>query len=116
MDFYGLDRGRAIANCDSAALGRAGRDVASVRAWNRIHPEHVVDLLDQASWDARGDANMLATRLSRMPWRIQQASAPTHSANRLVSNTREVVVTAGARSFVLHCTESPSLTLERITT
>lgn len=115
MDFYGLNRDRTIANCDSQALGRAGRETTSVRAWNRIRPEHIVDLLDQASLDARGEARALAARLSRMPWRIQLMAAPTQAANRLVSNTRDVALSSGGRNFVLHCTESPSLKLERIT-
>jgi hypothetical protein len=35
-------------------------------------------------------------------------------ANQLVSNVREVAITAAGREFKLQCTESPALQLERI--
>lgn len=115
MEFYGFDKTRAIAHCDSLAVGRSGRDTASVSGWNRIRPEHVVDLLDQAAPDARGDARNLAALLSRFAWRIQPTAQAQAGNARLVNNVREIAITAGARSFQLHCTENPALKLERIT-
>ncbi|NZA28138.1 hypothetical protein H0E84_17300 [Luteimonas sp. SJ-92] len=115
MDFYGIDRDKTIANCDSLALGLAGRGTESVCAWNRIRPEHVVDLLDNAAADARGDARDLATLLSRFTWRIRGGASAQGSSNRLVNNVREITVSAAGRNFQLHCVETPSLKLERIT-
>src|SRR5690606_2232548 len=82
----------------------------------RIRPEHVVELLDNAASDARRDARDLATMLSRFAWRISSGSASAQgSSNRIVSNVREITVSVAGRNFQLHCTETPSLKLERIT-
>lgn len=115
MDFYGFDRANAVAHCDSLSLGRAGADVEHLRAWSRLRPEHVVELLDTASADARGDARNLAALVSRVPWRIQVQAAAPGKANQLVSNVREVTLAVAGRDYKLHCTEAPFLQLERIT-
>ncbi|HZW19377.1 MAG TPA: hypothetical protein VFF71_11280 [Luteimonas sp.] len=116
MDFYGIDRNATIGHCDSLALGRHDRDTRNISSWNRIRPEHVVDLLDNASADARGDARDLATMLSRFAWRISGGTASAQgSSNRIVNNVREITVSVAGRNFQLHCTETPSLKLERIT-
>lgn len=116
MDFYGIDRNAVIGRCDSPALGRKDRDAEGVCAWNRIRPEHVVDLLDNAASDARRDARDLATMLSRFAWRISSGSASAQgNSNRLVNNVREITVSVAGRNVQLHCTETPSLKLERIT-
>lgn len=115
MKFYGLDRERTVANCDSQALGRAGRAVDSVCGWNRIRPEHVVELLDQAGSDVRGDARDLAVLLSRFPWRVVQGTQAGTSGNRIVNNVREIEVSTVGRNFRLHCVETPALRLERVT-
>ena len=115
MDFYGLDRERAIANCDSIAVGLAGRDTRGVCAWNRVRPEHVVDLLDQAAPQARSDARSLARLLSGFNWRIHAGDPAAAGGKRIVSNVRDITVAAAGRTFQLHCTETPSLRLERIT-
>jgi len=114
MDFYGLDREKTIANCDSIAVGLASRDVSEVCAWNRVRPEHVVDLLDQAAPEARGDARNLARLLSGFHWRIHPADPAAAGGRRIVNNVRDITVAAVGRTFQLHCTETPSLRLERI--
>lgn len=114
MDFYGLDREPAIENCDSFALGRQ-RDTRGVCAWNRVRPEHVVELLDQAAPEARSDARNLAVLMSRFAWRIHDGSRVRSSDKRIVSNVREISVSLAGRNFQLHCTENPALRLERIT-
>ncbi|KLJ01994.1 hypothetical protein [Luteimonas sp. FCS-9] len=114
MEFYGIDRARVIGNCDSQGLGRAGSALSTLRAWNRIRPEHVVELLDKADAAVRADARSLAVRLSRMPWHIQRTVAPALGTNRLVSNAREIAIGSAGRTYVLHCTEGSALTLERI--
>jgi len=95
---------------------REDRDAEGVCSWNRIRPEHVVDLLDNAASDARRDARELATMLSRFAWRIRSGSASAQgNGNRIVNNVREITVSVAGRNFQLHCTETPSLKLERIT-
>lgn len=115
MDFYGLDREKTIANCDSLAVGLASRDTHQVCAWNRVRPEHVVDLLDEAAPEARGDARNLAKLLEGFSWRIHGGAAADGGGKRIVNNVREITVAAVGRTFQLHCTESPSLRLQRIT-
>ncbi|WP_149193672.1 hypothetical protein [Luteimonas suaedae] len=115
MDFYGIDRETTISHCDSLALGREDRGTESVCSWNRIRPEHVVELLDKAAPEARGDARNLAALLSRFSWRIRGAAQAQGNSNRIVSNVREITISAAGRNFQLHCTENPSLKLERIT-
>lgn len=115
MDFYGLDRETTIGNCDSIAAGLAGRDTRGVCAWNRIRPGHVVDLLDQAAPEARVDARRLAKLLAGFRWRIQAGEQPGNGGNRIVSNVRDITLASCGRTFVLHCTENPSLRVERIT-
>ncbi|WP_407351813.1 hypothetical protein [Luteimonas sp. R10] len=115
MDFYGIDRETTIGNCDSLGLGRKGRGTESVCGWNRIQPEHIVELLDKAAPEARGDARNLAALLSRFSWRIRGAAQAQANSNRIVNNVREITVSAAGRNFQLHCTENPSLKLERIT-
>lgn len=115
MDFYGMDREKAIGNCDSIAVGLAGRDTRGVCAWNRVRPEHVVELLDQAAPEARADARRLAKLLSEFRWRIQAGERAGSAGNRIVSNVRDITLASVGRSFQLHCTENPSLRVERIT-
>ncbi|MFZ7094911.1 hypothetical protein ACOPJQ_12845 [Luteimonas dalianensis] len=115
MDFYGLDREQTIANCDSIAVGLASRDTREVCAWNRVRPEHIVDLLDQAAAEARGDARNLGKLLSQFSWRIHPADPAAAGGKRIVNNVRDITIAAVGRTFQLHCTESPSLRLERIT-
>lgn len=115
MDFYGLDREAAVGNCDSLAVGLAGRETRGVCAWNRVRPEHVVDLLDQAAPEARADARRLARLLSGFRWRIHAGTTPGNAGNRIVSNVRDITIAAVGRTFQLHCTENPSLRVERIT-
>lgn len=114
MDFYGYDRAKAIAHCDSLALGRASRDTDSLRSWNRLRPEHVVELLSNAAADARADARTLASLMEHASWRIHMQAPAQAKANQLVSNVREVAITAAGREFKLQCTENPSLQLERV--
>lgn len=114
MDFYGFDRAKAIANCGSLELGLA-RDTHNVRAWNRLRPEHIVELLHGASADARQDARNLAAQLTRSAWRIQMHAPSQGKANQLVSNAREVSITAGGRDYRLLLNEGSTLQLERIT-
>ncbi|WP_058834873.1 hypothetical protein [Luteimonas abyssi] len=113
MDFYGFDRTAAAANCDSLALGREGRQAKAICAWNRVRPEHVIDLLDGAATEARGDARDLAALIARMPWRVRN-QAGVQTGERLVSNVREIEVSVASRTYRLHCTETPSLKIERI--
>lgn len=113
MDFYGFNRAKAIANCGSLELGLA-RDTNNVRAWNRLRPEHIVELLHGAAADARQDARNLAAQISRGAWRIQTHAPAQGKANQLVSNAREVSVTAGGRDYRLLLNEGAKLQLERI--
>ncbi|MDN5780690.1 MAG: hypothetical protein L0H23_01485 [Luteimonas sp.] len=116
MDFYGIDRAATIGNCDSPSLGLQSRDADNVCSWNRIRPEHVVELLDKAATEARGDARDLAAMMSRFAWRISSGSASAQgNSNKIVNNVREITISAAGRNFQLHCTENPSLKLERIT-
>lgn len=115
MDFHGLDRARAIANCDSFAVGLAGRETRGLCSWNRVQPGHVLDLLDQAGPEARAEARSLARLLAGFRWRIHHGSPPASAGNRLVRNAREIVVAAAGRTFHLHCIASPALRVERIT-
>ena len=116
MDFHGIDRNVTIANCDNLAIGRRDRDTHNICSWNRIRPEHVVDLLDNAAPDARRDARGLAMMLSRFPWRIRGGTTSAHGgSNRIVNNVREITVSVAGRNFQLHCIETPALKLERIT-
>lgn len=114
MDFYGLDRSKALAHFDGVALGRAGRQTDSVRAWNRLRPENVFDLLDGAAAEARRDARSLAALMTRSPWRVNLQAPSQDKANQLVSNVREVSVSAAGREYRLQLTEGTRLQLERI--
>ncbi|MGO1540981.1 MAG: hypothetical protein ACTHZI_07070 [Luteimonas sp.] len=115
MDFYGLDKETTIGNCDSIAVGLESRDTRGVCAWNRVRPEHVVELLDQAAPEARADARRLAKLLTDFRWRIHVADQPGGGGNRIVNNVRDITLAAVGRTFQLHCTETPSLRVERIT-
>ncbi|KAG0736862.1 hypothetical protein G6F24_018178 [Rhizopus arrhizus] len=64
MEFYGFDREAALNHCDSLELG-LGRELDRVRAWNRLRPEHVIELLDTAVPAARQDARNVAAQISR---------------------------------------------------
>ena len=88
MDFYGFNRAKAIANCGSLELGLA-RDTNNVRAWNRLRPEHIVELLETAVPAARQDARIVAGQISRGSWRIHM-DAPVVGKPQLVSNVREL--------------------------
>lgn len=114
MDFYGLDRSKALAHFDGIALGRAGRETNAVRGWNRLRPENLLDLLDGAASEARTDARNLAALMIRAPWRIDMQVPAQGKANQLVNNVREVSLTAGGREYRLQLTESSKLQLERI--
>ncbi|KAB7769630.1 hypothetical protein [Xanthomonas maliensis] len=114
MDFFGLDRSKAIANCDSIALGRAGRDTDIVRGWNRLRPENILDLLGGASEDARRDAHALAALMVRGPWRLHMQVPVQGKATQLVGNVREVGLTVTGREYRLQLTEGSRLQLERI--
>ena len=46
MEFFGFDRQAALNHCDSLELG-LGRDLDRVRAWNRLRPEHIIELLER---------------------------------------------------------------------
>ncbi|GHH60831.1 MAG: hypothetical protein ABN502_01940 [Gammaproteobacteria bacterium] len=115
MDFYGLDRSKALAHCDSLALGRASRDTDSVRTWNRLRPEHIIDLLATASPEARQEARTIAGLMTRAAWRIHMQASTQGKANQLASNVREVGLSVGGRDYRLQLTEGRTLQLERIT-
>ncbi len=114
MDFYGLDRSKALAHFDGVPLGRAGRDTDTVRAWNRLRPENLLDLLDTAAPEARRDARTLAAQLTRSAWRVNLQAPSQGKANQLVSNAREVSLTSGGRECRLQLSEGTRLQLERI--
>lgn len=115
MDFYGLDREKTLGNCDTLALGALDRGVATLSDWERVRPEHVIELLDKAAPEARGDARGLAQMLARQTWHIRAGSPARSDGQRLVSNVREIEIGVGGRNYRLHCTQTPSLLLERIT-
>ena len=53
---------------------------------------------------------------SILAWRIRSGSASAQgNGNRIVNTVREITVSVAGRNFQLHCTETPSLKLERIT-
>lgn len=112
MDFYGFDRKAALSHCDSLELG-LGRDLDRVRAWNRLRPEHIIELLDSAVPAARQDARNVAAQISRGSWRIHMDSAPVGKP-QLVSNVREVLIAAGGRDYRLHISEGVRPRLEEI--
>lgn len=114
MDFYGFDRAKALAHCDSLTLGRASRTAQGVRAWNRLRPEHIVDLLADAAPEARSDARLIASLTTRASWRIHLEAPVQGKANQLASNVREVGLTVGGRDYRLQLTEGRILRLERI--
>jgi len=113
MDFHGFNREDAVNQCDSLELGLS-RDLDNVRSWNRLRPEHIVELLHGAGPEARQDARNLAAQLTRSSWRIQM-DAPAVGKTQLVANSREVVITAGGRDYRLLLSEGSSLQLDRIT-
>ena len=113
MDFYGYDRAQALSHCDSLALGRSGGGNDQVRSWNRLRPEHIIELLHGAAAEARAEARTLASLLSRSRWRIHQ-HGPQSTSDKLVSNVREVALTVGGRDYRLYLTEGRTLQLERI--
>ncbi|GAB3052383.1 hypothetical protein [Stenotrophomonas tumulicola] len=114
MDFYGLDRSKALTHFDGVALGRADRQTDTVRGWNRLRPENLLDLLDGAATEARRDARTLAALMTRASWRINLQAPSQGKANQLVSNAREVSVSAGGREYRLQLSEGSRLQLERI--
>jgi hypothetical protein len=114
MDFYGYDRAAATARCASLAHGQPGSKADRLCTWNRVRPEHVVQLLQEASAEARAEARSLAGLISRTPWRIQVQAPVAGKANQLVSNVREIALSAAGREYRLQCTQAPFLRLERI--
>jgi len=114
MEFFGFDREAALNHCDSLELG-LGRELDRVRSWNRLRPEHIVELLHGAAADARQDARNLAAQITRGSWRIYMQAPAQGKANQLVSNAREVAVSAGGRDYRLQLNEGTKLQLERIT-
>jgi hypothetical protein len=112
MEFFGFDRQAALSHCDSLELG-LGRDLDRVRAWNRLRPEHIVELLETAVPAARQDARIVAGQISRGSWRIHMDSAPVGKP-QLVSNMREVLISAGGRDYRLQVSEGVRLRLEEI--
>jgi len=53
---------------------------------------------------------------SILAWRIRSGGVSAQgNGNRIVNNVREITVSVAGRNFQLHCTETPSLKLERIT-
>lgn len=112
MEFYGFDREAALKHCDSLEVGLA-RDLDRVRAWNRVRPEHVIELLDTAAPAARWEARNLAAQISRGSWRVHMDAAVVGKP-QLVSNAREVQITAGGRDYRLKISEGVRLQLEEI--
>ena len=112
MEFYGFDREAALNHCDSLELG-LGRELGRVRAWNRLRPEHVIELLETAVPAARQDARNVAAQISRGSWRIHM-DAPVVGKPQLVSNVRELQITAGGRDYRLKISEGVRLQLEEI--
>ena len=84
-----------------------------VHAWNRVRPEHVIELLDTATPAARWDARNIAAQISRGSWRIHMDAAVVGKP-QLVSNVREVLITAGGRDYRLKISEGVRLQLEEI--
>lgn len=112
MEFYGFDRDAALNHCDSLEVGLA-RDLDRVRAWNRVRPEHVIELLDTAAPAARWDARTIAAQISRGSWRIHMDAAAV-AKSQLANNERELQITAGGRDFRLKISEGVRLRLDEI--
>jgi len=112
MDFFGFNRETALDNCDSLEVGLE-RDISGVRAWNRLRPEHVIDLLDKAAPAARLEARNVAAQISRGAWRIHMESGAIGKP-QLVSNVRELLITAGGRDYRLKISEGVRLQLDEV--
>ncbi|WP_284455867.1 hypothetical protein [Alloalcanivorax xenomutans] len=114
MSVYGVDQEKAITNCDAGpSIGRK-RPLDEVRRWHRVAPGHVVELLVESPIEQRHQARQLLGMMEHMSWRIQAPAQAQDRAGRLVSNVRLIVLTIAGRNHQLHCSESPSLQLERI--
>lgn len=114
MDFYGLDRSKALARFDGIALGCAGKNINTVCIWSRLHPENLLELLAGAADIARGDARNLAALITRSPWRINLQAPAQGKANQLVGNMHELGLTAGGREYLLQLSYTSQLQLVRI--
>lgn len=112
MEIFGFDRKQALAHCSSLTQGLE-RDLDHVRGWNRLQPEHIIDLLEAAIPSVQREARSLLLQLQRSPWRIHMDS-PAVDRPKLVSNLREVDVGVGGRDYRLCISEGARLRLEEI--
>lgn len=112
MEYFGIDRAQVLAHCCSVAQGFA-RELDHVRGWNRLQPEHVLELLESAIPSTRREARALAAQLARTPWRLHMDTS-VQDRPKLVSNLREVQIGVGGRDYRLCMSEGARLRLEEI--
>lgn len=111
MSFYGYDQDKAIANCSSQSRGEYQQKLASLRSWQKLGPEHVVGLLEDAAMPARPQARALAGLLEQMAWRVM---ATVRSGDK-GDETPCVMLEVAGRKYQLRCKETPELHVTEIT-
>ncbi|MBV2209436.1 MAG: hypothetical protein KUL77_07715 [Thermomonas sp.] len=112
MEYFGVERAQVLAHCSSVTQGLE-RELDHVRGWNRLQPEHVLDLLESAIPSVRREARELAVQLARAPWRIHMETAALDRP-KLASNLREVQIGSAGRDYRLCISEGARLRLENI--
>lgn len=110
-------REKVIRNCSDKWSRQYQPDGLGVRVWQKLGPEHVIKLLEDAAAPARAEANALLRQLASAPWRI---SATVHSggkgdATRAADPNAHITVSVGGRGYHLRCREQPGLHVIAIT-
>lgn len=105
-----------IRNCSDKWSRQYQPGTTTVRTWQKLGPEHVIHLLENAAVGARADANALLRQLARSPWRI---GATVHAGGtgdgRGVDPNPHVTVSVAGRSYHLGCKEQPGLHVISVT-
>jgi len=117
MHVYGSNREKVIANCSAQWQGQYQPGLVNLRVWQKLDPELVVDLLANATFNARHNARTLVAQMQERPWRIL---ATVHSGGkgdeaRGVDNNPHVTLMVNGTKYHLRCKESPRLHVVEIT-
>lgn len=110
---------RAIiaAHCDRGFWGQFQPKLLRERAWQKLDPSWIVDLIDDCAAAARPDAVRLLRAMRQGPWRIRATvhGGGQNGGGRAADARAHITIAAGGKSFDLQCREAPRLHVLRIT-
>jgi hypothetical protein len=117
MYVYGTLREQLVRQCSEKWQGQYQPGSTKLRVWRKLSPEHIIDLLASAAFDARQDARDLLRQMQQRPWRIL---ATVHvggfgGQGRGSDHVPHVTLQVNGINYHLRCRETPSLHVFQIT-